>query len=845
MNTCIGHLSKEQEEAIELARDGHNIIVNAVAGGGKTTFAIHLMRQFRDVANVIFMTYNNKLCKETRAKYNNICDNNASANDDNGITFDYFQRREPERIFTFHGLCNQLIRCDDAFRGLVCKNDVILENAIRANVPRIHIGNFVCTSQRRERNLIIIDEAQDLTELLFSFIAQVYCGLVATGYETQIVIIGDKYQCIYEWNGADSRYLTEISAILDAPFINCALSHTFRCMPSVVSFVNDCAHEEARMNVAQCKASINTPIDYIVTNPNNDAFAEFIYNIVIKYGQENVTIITPTVISTSYKCWEPLESYLSSYNVAINKMRSDSEFGVTVANGALTICTFHQSKGTENDVIIILGLDSDYTSYIAKDESPEEFSNIEYVALTRAKTRLIIVQRNTCAPLPIFVPLLTMRDDDDVPLINAARVNMIVMNECANVVQHCALPYKPAPITITRAARNAHRDAHKYIAEHERTTLPILRRRRTDSRLIILTHKTECFSNRAIVEEVSDINGNIITLLYDSKLTGGSYRDEIKTRYDRISKLIDLTCRKDNTESIKISNSGINILNAFNNDLKSEIIEFNRITTLNKHDLFKRALPIYARIAAAYSVLKGGANFYRLRQITKWDWLINEDTKIQEIMTRMSRRIVNDGRSEVHCYFDHFGTKARRLVGIADFLTGRIIYEIKCTQEITTDHVIQVLLYARALSDDKRECHDNVTGNYIARYCRVYNPLSDETWTIYPTSLAVWAEYKSNPHQLCCQIIHNLTEFIDKTLQENEIIIRTREEFIAAARALCAPTTIELNAGANASVDVNNTTVNAKKSADSISYDITGSDTSASCSYTSGGDDDDDSDKKE
>ena len=53
-------ISKEQQEIIDALRERKNVIVNSVAGSGKTTSNLHIANTFKD-SNILLLTYNAKL----------------------------------------------------------------------------------------------------------------------------------------------------------------------------------------------------------------------------------------------------------------------------------------------------------------------------------------------------------------------------------------------------------------------------------------------------------------------------------------------------------------------------------------------------------------------------------------------------------------------------------------------------------------------------------------------------------------------------------------------------------------------------------------------------------------
>lgn len=53
-------ISSEQNEIIQQLRQNNNIVVDSVAGSGKTTCNLHIAKHFSDM-NILLLTYNSKL----------------------------------------------------------------------------------------------------------------------------------------------------------------------------------------------------------------------------------------------------------------------------------------------------------------------------------------------------------------------------------------------------------------------------------------------------------------------------------------------------------------------------------------------------------------------------------------------------------------------------------------------------------------------------------------------------------------------------------------------------------------------------------------------------------------
>ena len=84
-------ISQEQQNAVDHFARGENVVLNAVAGSGKTTFVLHLAQQLPQ-RKFLLLTYNKRLSVETKEK----CQALGIAN---------------LRVYTFHACATFLYAC--------------------------------------------------------------------------------------------------------------------------------------------------------------------------------------------------------------------------------------------------------------------------------------------------------------------------------------------------------------------------------------------------------------------------------------------------------------------------------------------------------------------------------------------------------------------------------------------------------------------------------------------------------------------------------------------------------------------------------------------------------------
>ena len=131
-------ISNEQNNIITLLKDNKNIVVDSVAGSGKTTTNLYIAKSFSKL-KLLLLTYNAKLKIETREKIKN---------------------HEIENLEThsYHSFCVKYYD-NKAFTDYEIKNILKKKNKLLIKI------NY---------DIIILDEAQDITNMYYELICKIY-----------------------------------------------------------------------------------------------------------------------------------------------------------------------------------------------------------------------------------------------------------------------------------------------------------------------------------------------------------------------------------------------------------------------------------------------------------------------------------------------------------------------------------------------------------------------------------------------------------------------------------------------------------------------------------------------
>ena len=373
----LNSLSDEQSNVIKFLKKSFNLIVDSVAGSGKTTTCLHIAKELNDL-NILLLTYNSRLKEETREKR------------------DYFKLTNLE-VHSYHAFCMRYYS--------KCLVDEDIKNIINSKMaPR----------NKFKYDIVIIDESQDITFLYYNLICKIINDMNYKKF--QFCIIGDRYQSIYQYNGADQRFIINASKLLnfnEHKWKELNLSTSYRLTNQMGNFINSCALDYNRINTV--KKSKNK-VRYLISNPFNDnkVYDEIKYYLDLGYGVEDIFILAPTIKSKSEKSpIRILSNKLSENGYFLYLPKSDEE---KVSNnpeelkGKIMFLSYHQSKGLEKKVVIVMGFDESWFDYFGKyklfggnnnvsldvkNDYMSKCSNELYVALSRAKDCMTIVH-NKC-----------------------------------------------------------------------------------------------------------------------------------------------------------------------------------------------------------------------------------------------------------------------------------------------------------------------------------------------------------------------------------------------------------------------------------------------------------------
>lgn len=653
-------VSEEQNVAIQHILNGHNVVLDAVAGSGKSTTILSLA-QMASEKRILQLTYNAMLRKEIQTKIKSLEIGNI-------------------KVHTFHSLAVRYY----------------LKTAhTDTGIRKIIMDKMCPVDQIPKFDIIVLDEAQDMSFLYFQLMAKFGVDM---GSSFQLFVLGDFMQGIYEFKGADIRSLTQASIIwLDHPlllsreFRECTLKTTYRCTRQMARFLNDVMLGEQRLE------AVRDGPDVVYMRHKSRQLERMVLSKIDQLLASGASPGDFFIIATSVKGVNSnirkMENALAEKGIPCYVPTFDMEgFDDKVIEGKVVFSTYHSVKGRERKYVFVMGFDQSYFWFADESVSELRCPNALYVACTRATEILFVLEKDdfsTDRPLAFLQKTHhQIRDEKYADFKGDPRVIFYAKNPSFSEPEE----------TKDRFIDVSPTELVKYIPEHILEVVsPLLE--------TVFIQEAEpgdeieipniIMTSRGLHEDVSALNGIAIPSMY----------------YDHLFRLL--------AEEGKCPlNIGANILKHVINNSLCDTKDHEHLALKRMVD----QMPDKCDTASDYLRLANLSVAAKERLLSKWNQIGEEDytwitNNIQEeCLNRLDDIIggecedspplvehrVIDSEMEAEMdrinaiiarYFvDPHGRKIR-FSAISDLITSYCIWEIKCTGAITIEHRLQLILY--------------------------------------------------------------------------------------------------------------------------------------------------------
>lgn len=656
--------SDEQQHIIDLLKTKKNVIVDAIAGSGKSTTILSVAKAFIGVS-ILQMTYNSMLRLEIKDKIKVL-------------------QIENIEVHTFHSLAKK-------YYMLSAHTDTAIRYILFNNLkPRINIPLF---------QLIVLDETQDMSFLYFQFMVKFSKDM---GSNFQLLILGDYKQGLYEFKGADTRFLTMGDKIwemhdqlISKEFIRCTLKMSYRITRQMSSFVNDVMLGETRM--FSCKDG--EPVYYYRQSRRSTEFFVIaqIKKLLEKGAKPSDFFVLCASVKGQNSYIRKMENALVENDIPCHvPMLETDNVDEKVIEGKVVFSTFHSVKGRQRKYVFVVGFDNSYY-FKAKNASREICPNTLYVGTTRATDCLYVLEKNDY--------------DTDRPL------EFLKMNH-HEMKMKPYISFKGMPQSLFYQ-RNIETDKKELVTRFNVTPTnlitfvpenvieeisPLLDRifirlsgelNEPDEIDLPTVFKTR----KGFHEDVSDINGIAIPFIY----------------YHHIQKRWKNAIFEQNILKQMIENNM--------SDSKDYEHKYLKDVIQNMPDKCEK-ISDYLYASNIY-IATNERLYFKVKQIEsdEYNWITREN--MIRCLKRLDSHILPECRKKIpifeqvliDCSMEkehedidellkpHFETTIFRFSARIDLVTESTLWELKCTSKITIEHQLQVVIYAwlwKILVNDQR-----------------------------------------------------------------------------------------------------------------------------------------------
>jgi hypothetical protein len=642
-------MSEEQRIFFNVILKGENAIGDACAGSGKSTTILSIASLLPNL-NFVQLTYNNMLCNEVKQKVQQLNLTNINVYTYHSLVVKYYNHK---------GYTDSVIRT------------VLLENT----APKTTIPPF---------QVFVLDEAQDMTFLYFKMMVK-FCRDMKQ--KIQLLILGDYMQGLYEFKGADTRFLTHAHEIwknyenLCSPVFNfCTLKMSYRITEPMAQFVNNvmlgetrllsCKNGEPVVYIRRPTCQVEKIITYtIITLLKEGARPDdfFILSASIKCNNDHIYKIENSLVENNIPCYVPI--------------MDDDKVDERVIKGKIVFSTFHSVKGRQRKFVFVIGFNNSYLNFTKNTH--DKCPNTLYVATTRATNKLFVVELNNYP--------------NDRPL-EFLKLNHVEMENQSYIKFNGIKQLLYSSSSINESSSSSSKNKIKDISPTELikfipdSTLEIINPILNKIFIKISSPENEydinissvTQSKQNLFEDVSNLNGIAIPMMY----------------FDHI-------CNKNRDLLIRLINEKIEYTNP-----NSKNYKFLKKYTDNLPGHCS-CIEDYLFLSNLYSAFTD-KYFFKLKQIdkTEYNWLsqktINScfkrlnNTLKQEYTNntlKIEKNIIRKDDTKSHEIIDkflslYFNDLTFRFTAIVDLITDYSVWEIKCTNNISQEHLLQITIYA-------------------------------------------------------------------------------------------------------------------------------------------------------
>lgn len=339
-------LSEEQNELIEYAKQGKNVLVDACIGSGKTTTIQVLCNQLPD-KRILYLTYNKLLKEDAREKIKN----------------------RNVKVTNYHGFAFDVLKKAGVFPGVSDLIQEFLHKKDALTIPKF--------------DLLVIDEYQDIEQEL----AEMLNIIKENNPGIQVIAVGDMAQKIYDKTTLDvPSYVEEL---LGSGYVIVNFTRCFRLSDKIAGKLGYIWKKKI-VGVNQNCVEVEMTPDEAVTFLSEQNVKD-----ILCLGSRNGKM--------AYVLNELENRYPNKFNKeTVYASIKDEDRGEVAANKDVAIfTTYDSSKGLERRYCVVFDFTESYWEMrLSKSNTRYNIlRNIFCVAASRGKEMIVYVRNSDSEPL--------------------------------------------------------------------------------------------------------------------------------------------------------------------------------------------------------------------------------------------------------------------------------------------------------------------------------------------------------------------------------------------------------------------------------------------------------------
>jgi hypothetical protein len=642
----MNKMSDEQRDVLNHIKSGSNVVVDACAGSGKSTTILSIAKELPK-KSIRQFTYNSMLRHEIKDKTRELNLTNI-------------------QVHTYHSFAVKYYSSD-------AHTDTGIRHLLRCDIkPRVPIPAI---------NILVIDESQDMTFLYFQLIVKMARD---SGKRFQLLVLGDYMQGLYEFKGADIRFLThadqfwgQLPFLLNPKFEKCTLQMSYRITNQMAKFINRDMLGEERLKA--CRDGC--PVIYI-RRPRHQIEQIVVYQIrrLLQEGESpsDFFVLGSSVKGTNSNI-RRMENILTEHNIPCHVPMFETEaVDERVINGKVVFSTFHSVKGRQRKYVFIVGFDQGYF-YNARDLDKSVCPSTIYVGATRATHGLYLLENDSSRPLEFLKHTqYEMKQSDYIDFKGMPQTifhNSDREDENKGIVTIPTYYVTPTDL-IKFVSESVLEEVTPILERIFIVEKPISKEQEIDIPKIVEVRD-------GLYEDVSDLNGIALPSIYYDLIRGNT---------DGINILKDMIQR-----NLQDSKPGSHVF------LKQAVNDIPDVCETAEDYLFLANVYVAVQERLYFKLKqidRNGYNWLTLETVNKCMSCLKLSIPEEECKTsEIEKQLIHHSQESEHSKIDtvlytYFGYETKfRFTGRVDLLTDSTIWELKCTSQITMDHKMQVVIY--------------------------------------------------------------------------------------------------------------------------------------------------------